>query len=106
MRTRSNTDTTKKQKKRGPHYGHKGNSRKRPDDEDTTIVLELEACPYCAGELNESEEVMERYEEEIVPVPLFVIEDAISQLFLAPKISILFGFKALFTSIFLWILNC
>lgn len=76
-RRRSNTN--KKQKKRGPPFGHKGTSRKRPDEADTTIVLELQACPYCEGKLKELEEVRVRYEEEIIPVPLFVIKYIIKQ---------------------------
>lgn len=68
-----------KQKKRGPPFGHKGTSRKRPDSADTTIVLALEACPHCGGGLKELEAVRERYEEEIIPVPLFVIKYIIKQ---------------------------
>ncbi len=46
---------------------------------DTTIVLELEECPYCGGELKELEDVRVRYEEEIIPVPLYVIKYIIKQ---------------------------
>jgi len=76
---RKSSHTNQKHKKRGPPFGHKGTSRKRPDKVDTTIVLELEECPYCGGELEELEKVRERYEEEIIPVPLFVIKYIIKQ---------------------------
>ena len=48
---RRSPNTHKKREKRGPPFGHKGTSRKRPDRADTTVVLELEECPYCSGEL-------------------------------------------------------
>jgi transposase len=76
---RRSSHTSQKPKKRGPPFGHKGTSRKRPDRVDTTIVLELEECPYCGGALKELEDVRERYEEEIIPVPLFVIKYIIKQ---------------------------
>ena len=62
-------------KKRGPPFGHPGSSRKKPEAErvDKTVVLRLEACPYCGGALKEVETVRERYEEEIVPIPILVI---------------------------------
>ena len=47
------SNTNPKHKKRGPPFGHKGTSRKRPDRVDTIIVLELEECPYCGGKLKE-----------------------------------------------------
>lgn len=76
---RKSSNTSQKPKKRGPPFGHKGASRKRPDRADTTIVLELEDCPHCGGALKELEDVRERYEEEIIPVPLFVIKYIIKQ---------------------------
>lgn len=62
-------------KKRGPPLGHQGSSRRKPEAErvDKTVVLRLEACPCCGGMLKEVETVRERYEEEIVPIPLVVI---------------------------------
>ena len=62
-------------KKRGPPFGHRGSSRKKPEAErvDKTVVLRLEACPCCGGGLKEVETVRERYEEEIVPIPTLVI---------------------------------
>lgn len=66
-------------KKRGPPVGHKGTSRKKPERADKTIVLEFDACPHCGGELKILDEVRERYEEEIVPVPLFIIRYIILQ---------------------------
>jgi transposase len=62
-------------KKRGPPFGHPGSSRKKPEAErvDKTVVLRLEACPCCGGVLKEVGTVRERYEEEIVPIPLLVI---------------------------------
>ena len=71
---RRSLHTNQKPKKRGPPVGHKGTSRKRPDRADTTIVLELEECPYCGGELKKLKEVRVRYEEEIIPIPLYVIK--------------------------------
>lgn len=68
-----------KPKKRGPPFGHKGTSRTHPDRADTTIVIELEECPYCGGELKELGDVRVRYEEEIIPLPLFVIKYIIKQ---------------------------
>ena len=56
-----------------------GTSHKRPDRADTTIVLELDECPYCDGKLKELEDVRVRYEEEIIPVPLYVIKYVIKQ---------------------------
>ncbi|RJS73749.1 hypothetical protein CW714_02595 [Methanophagales archaeon] len=50
---RRSLHTNQKPKKRGSPFGHKGTSRKRPDRADTTIVLELEECPYCGGKLKE-----------------------------------------------------
>lgn len=76
---RRSSNANQKPKKRGPPFGHKGTSRKRPDRVDTTIVLELEECPYCGGELKELEDVRVRYEEEIIPVPLYVIKYIIKQ---------------------------
>lgn len=61
-------------KKRGPPFGHKGTSRKKPERVDKTVVLKFEACPNCGGELKELEDVRERYEEEIVPIPILVIK--------------------------------
>ena len=63
-----------KPKKRGPPFGHKGTSRIKPGRVDKTVVLRFDACPHCGGELNELEDERERYEEEIVPVPIFVIK--------------------------------
>ena len=57
------------QKHKKTPFGHNGASRKRPDRADVTIVLELEACPHCGGELKELEDVRVRYEEEIIPIP-------------------------------------
>ena len=76
---RRSSHTNQKHKKRNLPFGHKGTSRKRPDRADTTIVLELEACPHCGGELKELKDVRVRYEEEIIPIPLFVIRYIIKQ---------------------------
>jgi hypothetical protein len=61
-------------RKRDPPFGHKGTSRKKPERVDKTVILRFDACPCCGGALNELEEVRERYEEEIVPVPILVIK--------------------------------
>jgi len=65
-RRRSSNANQKAQK---TPFGHEETSRKRPDRADVTIVLELEACPHCGGELKELEDVRVRYEEEIIPIP-------------------------------------
>src|SRR3990170_4085320 len=59
-------------KKRGPPFGHKGTSRKKPERIDQTVVLKLGACPYCNGEISDLEQSHERYMEDIVPLFLFV----------------------------------
>lgn len=59
-------------KKRGPPFGHKGTSRKKPERIDQTLVLKLGACPYCNGEISDLEQSHERYMEDIVPLFLFV----------------------------------
>jgi transposase len=65
-------------KKRGPPKGHKGTSRKRPDRVDRTVILQLDACPDCGGELSELEP-RERYVEDIIPAALFVTKYVIKQ---------------------------
>jgi len=57
-------------KKLGPPVGHKGTSRKKPEKVDRTVVLKLDACPYCDGEISELEQTRERYTEDIVPLTL------------------------------------
>jgi transposase len=76
MRKKSSSSrcTTSKPRKRGPPFGHKGTSRKKPDRVDKTVVLQLDACPCCGGALKELESVRERYEEEIIPVPILVVK--------------------------------
>ena len=71
--SKSSKSTDQKSKKRGPPFGHKGTSRKKPEGADKTVVLRFEVCPHRRGELNELEGVRERYEEEIVPIPILVI---------------------------------
>lgn len=66
-------------KKLGPPVGHKGMSRKKPDRVDRTVVLKLDACPYCDGEISELEQTRERYTEDIVPLTLFVTRYIIKQ---------------------------
>lgn len=66
-------------KKLGPPVGHKGISRKKPDRVDKTVVLRLDACPHCNGELSELEQTRERYTEDIVPVTLYVTKYIIKQ---------------------------
>jgi transposase len=71
--SKSSKSKDQKSKKRGPPFGHNGTSRKKPEEADKTVVLQFDACPNCGGELNELEDVRERYEEEIVPIPILVI---------------------------------
>lgn len=66
-------------KKLGPPAGHKGTSRKKPEKVDRTVVLKLDACPYCDGEISELEQTRERYMEDIVPVTLYVTRYIIKQ---------------------------
>jgi transposase len=66
-------------KKRGPPIGHKGTSRKKPEKVDRTVVLKLDACPYCDGEISELKQTRERYMEDIVPVTLYVTRYIIKQ---------------------------
>jgi transposase len=66
-------------KKLGPPVGHKGTSRKKPEKVDRTVVLKLDACPYCDGEISELEQTRERYTEDIVPLTLFVTRYIIKQ---------------------------
>lgn len=66
-------------KKLGPPVGHKGTSRKKPEKVDRTVVLKLDACPYCDGEISELEQTRERYTEDIVPLTLFVTRYVIKQ---------------------------
>ncbi len=69
----------KESKKLGPPIGHKGVSRKKPEKVDRTVVLKLDACPYCDGEISELEQTRERYMEDIVPVTLYVTKYIIKQ---------------------------
>ena len=66
-------------KKLGPPVGHKGISRKKPDKVDKTVVLRLDACPHCNGELSELKQTRERYTEDIVPVTLYITRYIIKQ---------------------------
>jgi transposase len=70
-----------KTRKRGPPFGHKGASRRRPERVDRTVVLRPGCCPDCGGEVIEIDESnpRERYSEDIVPVPLFVTRYIIKQ---------------------------
>lgn len=65
--------------KRGPPFGHKGASRKRPERVDRTMVLRFESCPECGGSLTELKEPRMRYTEDIAPAELFVTEHIIRQ---------------------------
>jgi transposase len=75
----SNGVSKHESKKLGPPVGHKGISRKKPDRVDKTVVLRLDACPHCNGELSELEQTRERYTEDIVPVTLYVTRYIIKQ---------------------------
>lgn len=66
-------------KKLGPPIGHKGISRKKPDRVDKILVLKLDACSHCNGELSELKQTRERYIEDIVPLTLFVTKYIIKQ---------------------------
>lgn len=71
--SKSSKSESYKPKKRGPPFGHKGTSRRKPERVDKTVVLRFDDCPLCGCVLNELKAVRERYEEEIVPMPLLVI---------------------------------
>jgi transposase len=72
--SKSDGDANPVPKKRGPPFGHKGTSRKKPVKADKTVVLTLETCPCCGGELEEVDAEQERFVEEIVPIPVIVIK--------------------------------
>jgi transposase len=71
----SHDSTAWKPKKRGPPFRHRGAARAKPEPDrvDKTVVLQLTACPCCGSALHEVGTVRERYEEEIVPIPILVI---------------------------------
>ncbi len=46
-RSNSSDCTNLKPKKRGPPFGHKGKSRRKPERVDKTVVLRFDACPTC-----------------------------------------------------------
>lgn len=75
----SNEVSKPEPKKLGPPVGHKGISRKKPERVDKTVVLKLDACPHCNGELSELKQTRERYTEDIVPVTLYVTKYIIKQ---------------------------
>lgn len=62
--SKSSKSTDQKSKKRGTPFGHKGTSRKKPEEADKTVVLQFDSCPHGGGELNELEDERVRYEEE------------------------------------------
>jgi hypothetical protein len=68
---------------RGKHTPHR-----ELDDKDSKI--NVEACPRCGGQLKELEDVRVRYEEEIIPIPLFVIKYLFFHCF---ALLMLFGFN-------------
>ena len=72
--SQSSKSADQEPKKRGPPFGHKGASRRKPERVDKTVVLRLEDCPNCGGDLKELDDVRERYEEEIIPIPILVIK--------------------------------
>ncbi len=75
----SNEVSKPEPKKLGPPVGHKGISRKKPERVDKTVVLKLDTCPHCNGELSELKQTRERYTEDIVPVTLYVTKYIIKQ---------------------------
>lgn len=55
------------QKKRGRKPGHPGAYRQPPKEFDETIVVTLDKCPHCAGEV-EPRQMRTQYIEEIPPI--------------------------------------
>ncbi|MDJ1421428.1 MAG: IS66 family transposase zinc-finger binding domain-containing protein [Candidatus Methanoperedens sp.] len=46
---------------------------------DKTVILKLDACPCCDGEISELEQTRERYTEDIVPLTLYITKYIIKQ---------------------------
>lgn len=57
----------KLQKKRGRKPGHPGAFRQPPKEFDETIIVTLDSCPHCAGEV-EPRQMRTQYIEEIPPI--------------------------------------
>mgnify|MGYP006310130385 CR=1 FL=1 len=57
-----------RKKKPGRRKGHRGTSRKTPDEPDEEINLYLEACPECGAGLGAPFDVHEHTREDIVIV--------------------------------------
>lgn len=66
-------------KKLGPPAGHAGISRKKPARVDATVVLDVEACPFCNGVVSGLEHTRERFVEDFVPAELFVTRYVLRQ---------------------------
>jgi len=80
-RQRKNSNGTQEKfpaKKRGPPKGHKGTSRTKPEKVDRKIVLELESCPHCSGDIKQLKPRY-RYGEDLIPVKLVATEYEINQ---------------------------
>jgi transposase len=72
------TQTEPKPKKLGPPKGHKGTSRSKPGEIDRKVVLKLESCPHCNGDIKLLKPRY-RYSEDLVPVRLVATEYEINQ---------------------------
>lgn len=66
-------------RKHGPPVGHAGVSRRKPQLVDKTVVLGLDACPFCNGIVSGLEQARERFVEDFVPAELFVTRYVIKQ---------------------------
>lgn len=66
-------------KKLGPPAGHAGVSRKKPERVDATIVLDVDACPFCNGAVSGLEHMRERFVEDFVPAQFFVTRYVLKQ---------------------------
>lgn len=64
-------------KKLGPPAGHKGASRPRPEKIDLRVRVDQDRCNRCGSELSRPQGYHTRVVEEVVPLPLVVIEYAL-----------------------------
>ena len=57
----------KRQKKPGQKVGHVGVTRRRPTHIDRTVEQTLKNCPHCDHRLGSSQDVIEHFQEDIIP---------------------------------------
>lgn len=77
-RKKCSTEAHSKAKKLGPPKGHIGTSRAKPDRADRKMILRLESCPHCSGNIKPLKPRY-RYAEELIPAELLATEYEINQ---------------------------